>query len=282
MATPTSPNNDNFDYWNNEGGERWVRYIDRLERIAGAFSPQLLAGADVKAGEHVLDIGCGGGPTSAALAKAAGETGSVLGADISAVILEVAGQRYANLSNLEFAAVDAMTHAFQPAHFDVITSRFGVMFFPDPVAAFKNIRRALKSTARLCIVCWCAADENPWIVAPAAAAFSILPAPEKSPPGAPGPFSLSDQTHAHEMLTAANFSNISFEKIEQTVNMGSIEEALETLCNMGPAASALTEASPADRERALGAMREVLLGNETAEGVILAGAAWLVRADAGG
>lgn len=272
--------NPEAEYWNNEGGERWVRYIDRLETLAGAFSASLIEELKLSEGEKVLDIGCGGGPTSAAYAKAVGSTGAVLGLDISETILKVARERFGHVTNLNFMTADAGTHSFNQDTFDVMTSRFGVMFFPDPINAFTNIRKALKPSARVAFMCWRSIKENPWMGAPAAAAFTVLPAPEKSEPGSPGPFSLSDPERVQGVLKTAGFTNISCEKVDQHVNLGTVEEALETLCNLGPAAAALRKAGPAERSKALTAIQDVLEANQSAEGVKMLGATWLVSASA--
>lgn len=271
--------NPEAEYWNNEGGRRWVSLIDRLERLAGTFSENLFEGVNAQAGESVLDIGCGGGPTSQSFAQAVGPAGRVVGADISDVILDVARQRYSTQQNLQFLTADAGTYPFPNEAYDVVASRFGVMFFPDPFAAFLNIQKSLKPTGRLCIVCWQGLQENPWMSVPAAAAFSILPRPEKPAPGSPGPFSLSDPDRVREILTAANFDNIRLEKVEREVNMGGVDEALDTLTNLGPAAASIREAESADRDAALAAMRKVLEQNQSSEGVLLKGAVWVIRAN---
>ena len=280
MSAANQEPNPEAEYWNNEGGQRWVTYIDRLELLAGAFTEALLAKANPQPQERVLDIGCGGGPTSAALADAVGEDGYVLGADISEVILRVARSRYGAKENLEFLTADAGVHAFDPQSFDIVTSRFGVMFFPNPESAFKNILKALKPGGRLHMMCWRGIEENPWLGTPASAAFEILPRPERAEPGAPGPFSLSDPKRAEDILVAAGFTDVEFEKIDCELNMGSIDDALETLCNLGPAAAALKEASERDSALAIEALRKVLSEYETAEGVTMSGAAWLVSAKA--
>ena len=278
-ATNQEPNPE-AEYWNNEGGQRWVTYIDRLELLAGAFTEALLAKANPQPQERVLDIGCGGGPTSAALADAVGEDGYVLGADISEVILRVARSRYGAKDNLEFLTADAGVHAFDPQSFDIVTSRFGVMFFPNPETAFKNILKALKPGGRLHMMCWRGIEENPWLGTPASAAFEILPRPERAEPGSPGPFSFSDPDHVTAILQGAGFKSLTFDKVDRNLNMGSVEGALETLCNLGPAAAALKEASERDRALAVEALRKVVSEHDTAEGVVMPGAAWLVSAKA--
>ena len=175
MASPaTSTNDDQAKFWNEDGGRRWVEHIDQLEQMLTGMSEVLFDALSAQPGERVLDIGCGGGPTSAAYARAVGPNGRVLGLDNSAVILAVARQRFSNLSNLSFETADAATYAFEPGAFDVLTSRFGIMFFPQPVAAFSNLRRALAPTGRACFMCWRRLDENPWMAAAAGADFCLI------------------------------------------------------------------------------------------------------------
>lgn len=272
--------NPEAEYWNNEGGQRWVTYIDRLEVLAGAFTDALIAKAMPQPKERVLDIGCGGGPTSAALAEAVGVEGYVLGADISELILNVARSRFDAVENLEFKTADAGVYAFDASSFDIVTSRFGVMFFPNPEAAFKNIIKALKANGRLHMVCWRGIEENPWLGTPSSAAFEILPRPERAEPGSPGPFAFSDPDHVRTILQNAGFKDIVFDKVDRDLNLGSVDGALETLCNLGPAAAALREAPEQDKALAIEALRKVVSAHETEEGVVMAGAAWLVSARA--
>ncbi|MEQ8661205.1 MAG: class I SAM-dependent methyltransferase [Gammaproteobacteria bacterium] len=285
MSTTSSPPGstastgvDQATFWNEDGGRRWVAHIDQLERMLGGLSSVLLAAVGARPGEHVLDVGCGGGPTSNALARAVGADGRVLGVDISAVILEVARRRSQHIANLAFETADAAAYPFEPASFDVVTSRFGVMFFPDPHAAFRNIRGALRAGGRLCFMCWRGIDENPWMGAPAKAAFSVIPPPEKPAPGTPGPFAFADPARVTDILGGAGFADVSLAPIDQPITLGPVDEALEWLTNMGPAATPLAEAGPAARAAARAAMREVLVAHDSSEGVTLAGATWLVSA----
>ena len=130
MSIPVAPNNEQAEYGAEQGGQRWVEYSDRLENMLAGFSTYLLTASDEQSGESVLDIGCGGGRTRAAFADDVGVQGRVLGVDISTVILNVARVRFATRANLTFESSDAGTYSFTPASFDVITSRFGIMFFP--------------------------------------------------------------------------------------------------------------------------------------------------------
>lgn len=264
-------------YWNEEGGECWVENIDRLEAMLSDLSARLIAHAAPTTGEQVLDIGCGGGVTSAALAEATGPTGKVLGADISAVILKVARERYTDVTNLEFATADAGVFPFDAGRYDLIASRFGIMFFPDPEAAFTNIRRAGKSGGRIVFACWRGVEENPWMGAPVAAAFSVLPRPEKPDPEAPGPFSLADPSRVQRILSAAGFSDVEVTAVDERLNLGDIEPALDFLTKVGPAAEPLKEAAPAERAEAIAAMRAALDKGNTPKGVVMPSAIWLVR-----
>ncbi len=278
MTTATPPANDQVSYWNDEGGARWVRHIDGVEAMIEPLSARLIERLSPAAGERVLDVGCGGGITSAAIAQAVGAAGSVTGLDVSKVILEVARQRYAGRANLEFLLADASAHTFAPSVYDVLTSRFGVMFFHDPHSAFANLRRALKPGARLCFLCWRRLDDNPWMGLTAAAAFTVLPPPAKPQPGAPGPFSFANCERVTDILSSAGFEDIEFEALDRPVNLGTVDEALEWLTHMGPAAQPLREAREHQRDAALAAMRKALGGAATDGRVALNGATWVVSA----
>ena len=276
MTTPIPHDNDQASYWNDEGGARWVRHIDGVEALLAGLSARLLERLASAAGERVLDVGCGGGKTSAAIAQAVGTSGSVTGLDVSKVILDVARQRYAALANLELRLADASTYDFAPAGYDALTSRFGVMFFHDPDAAFINLRRALKPSARLCFMCWRGLDENPWMGLTAAAAFTVLPPPTKPEPGAPGPFSLATRERVTDILSGAGFGAIEFEAVDRALDLGTVDQALEWLTHMGPAAQPLRDASDSERAAALQAMRAALATAARADRVVLNGATWVV------
>lgn len=269
--------NDQAVYWNEEGGARWVRHIDGVEAMLEPMSARLLERVAAKSGERVLDIGCGGGITSAAIARAVGASGQVTGLDVSKVILDIARQRYGHVANLEFLLADAGEHSFAPGSYDLLTSRFGVMFFHHPHATFAHLRRALNASARLCFMCWRRLDENPWMGI-AAAAFSVLPPPPTPAPGAPGPFSFAKRAWVTDILGAAGFGEIEFEAVERPMALGSVDDALEWLTNMGPAAQPLREASDSERIAAQAAMRKALEDAATDGQVVLSGATWVVSA----
>ncbi len=269
---------EQHEFWNEEGGDRWVENIDRVESMISNLSTHLLAHAAPSDGEHVLDIGCGGGITSAAIASAVGSRGLVLGVDISEVILQVARSRYADVSNLKFANADAEVFPFAQRSYDLITSRFGVMFFPDPDAAFRNIYQAGKPGARMVFLCWRTLAENPWMGAPAAAAFTILTPPEKPAPGTPGAFSLADEQRTTKIMADAGFTDIKFSPVDEPVNLGAVDPVLHFMAAMGPTAEPLKNANDADRAAALAAMRATLVEHDTTDGVVMPSAIWVVEA----
>ena len=279
MSDQVSRDNDQAVYWNEEGGARWVRHIDGVEAMLEPMSARLLERVAARSGERVLDIGCGGGITSAAIARAVGATGQVTGLDVSKVILDIARQRYGHVANLEFLLADAGAHEFAPGTYDLLTSRFGVMFFHDPHATFAHLRRALKASARLCFMCWRRLDENPWMGI-AAAAFSVLPPPPKPTPGAPGPFSFAKREWVTDILGAAGFAEIEFEAVDRPIALGSVDDALEWLTNMGPAAQPFRDANASDRQAAQAAMRGALQEAARDGRVVLDGATWVVSAKA--
>ena len=275
-ATPT----DQATYWNEQGGEKWVQNLDHIDRMIGGFNSHLFSAAAPRSGEKVLDVGCGGGTTGAALAQLVGTGGQVVGVDISAVILEAARIRQAEVGNLRLELGDAASFEFEPGYFDLITSRFGVMFFDAPTKAFGNLRAALKPDGRITFICWRALAENPWMAAPAEAAFEILPRPEPPDPHAPGPFSLADPDKLTTLLETAGFNAVRIDPIEEVLNLGPPEGALDFLKRMGPAATPLQEASEADAQAAINAIEAVLSSFLRDGEVYMPGAVWLVSAGA--
>lgn len=270
--------NDQAAYWNDEGGRRWVDNIERVERMLQPLSERLLQAAAARPGERVLDVGCGGGVTSAALAQAVGSNGQVLGVDVSAVILEVARRRYANTANLAFALGDAASMPFDSGTYDLITSRFGVMFFPEPAAAFSHLRAALKPAGRCEFICWRALDQNPWMAIPVKAAFEILPHPEPQAPTAPGPFAFADDVRLRGLLQQAGFHDIDITAVDQLLDLGTVEEAVQQMTRMGPPAALFAEADVATRAKVMAALERVFAPFLSAGRIRMHSATWLVRA----
>jgi len=221
-------------YWNDEAGTRWVRHQESLDRFMGPITERLLVTSKVAEGERVIDVGCGCGDTSVQFASKVGPTGSVLGVDISEPMLGRAMERTKDMPHVEMLRADATSHPFPPSAADLLTSRFGVMFFPDPAKSFRNLRSGLRSGGRLCMAVWQIQKKNTWMAGPLAA-LPELPPPEPSDVGLPGPFSLADAADAGALLTRAGFVDIRLESFETTVSVGeSPSDALRFYNQVGP------------------------------------------------
>ncbi|HET6522136.1 MAG TPA: methyltransferase domain-containing protein [Geminicoccaceae bacterium] len=241
-------NADQAEFWNSAAGEEWVASQEALDARLGPLTDLLIERAAVAAGERVIDIGCGTGTTTLRLAGLVGPGGAVLGVDISAPMLAAAERRIARSgrTNVRLLRADAQTHPFEPEVHDLLFSRFGVMFFSDPVAAFRNLLAALRSAAgRLCFICWAPLDANPWFALPLAAAVRRLGPPEPRPPRAPGPLAFSDAAYVEEILTGAGFGKIAIERVD-TVVPGARTAAEEAAfaCEHGPAARLIGARAP--------------------------------------
>lgn len=277
MKSATELAADQAAFWNGPGGAAWLASHERIERGIAGFGESALAAAAPRPDERVLDIGCGTGGTTAALAAAVGSSGRVLGVDISEPL--VAASRARHIANATFERADAATHPFEPGSFDLVFSRFGVMFFGDPVAAFTNLRRALKPSGRLVFVCWRTPQENPWGLVPFRAAAPFLPPVERPGPEEPGQYSFGDRARVERILKGAGFGAASFEPVDRPMRLGeTIAETLDNLGKFGPLARLFAETSPAQVARAKEAIAAALQPHVTADGVQLTGACWLVRA----
>ena len=243
MSAPADrPNADQAEYWNSTAGRKWVAHEAMLDVVLGGIDERLVARADPCEGERVVEIGCGTGSTTRALAARVGQGGRVLAVDISEPLLARARERTAGLPQVETALADAQTHGFEAGAFDLAASRFGVMFFADPVAAFRNIRGALRSGGRLCFVAWGPAGQNPWFTIPREAAVARLGAPSPEPPDAPGPLAFADRVRVADLLGQAGFADVAVDA--ETVDLawhGDIGTLAQLATNLGPAARVMRE-----------------------------------------
>jgi SAM-dependent methyltransferase len=251
MADQLIANTAQRDYWNTVAGPRWVGLEGFVERRVRAVNDLLLAGSGVKPGERVLEIGCGTGAFTIPLAEAVSEHGEVLGADISAAMLGGARKRLAEagLRNISLIEADAQTHNFAPGRFDLITSRFGVMFFADPAAAFTNLLTAARTGGRLCFACWAALDQNEHWLIPYRVALRHLGPPEAKPPRAPGPMAYADPDYVRSFLGTAGFADIAVGREHPDIFASSAVEEAEHACIMGPSGRLIDEKRPDDATR---------------------------------
>ena len=274
-----APNAAQAIYWNEGAGPTWAAMQSPLDRQLEPLGRAAMAALALQPGDAVLDIGCGAGQTTLQLAAAVGPTGRVVGADISATLLAAARSRPDAPANAQFLEADAQAYPFEADRFDALFSRFGVMFFADPTAAFTNLHRALKPGGRLAFVCWRRPDENPIMTLPMAAALQHVPPPPPPEPGAPGPFAFADPERVRGILTAAGFSDIALTPHDEKVGGGDLETVLDMALKVGPLGALLRE-HPDKRDTVLGAVRAVLAGHDGPDGVKLDSATWIVTARA--
>ena len=267
-------------HWNGPGGQGWLKAQARLDHSLVEIGRRVLALADAQPGETAIDVGCGPGGTTAALAQSVGSEGHVLGVDISQPLIDAALTR--RLSNATFVVADAGTHPFDAAAADLVFSRFGVMFFADPVAAFTNLRRALKQSGRLAFVCWRRPQDNPWSLAPVKAAAPFLPPLPRPGPEEPGQFAFADPARVERILKRAGFTGLAIEPLDVQMWMGGdVADVVTSAGRFGPLARAFADADPAAVAQAKAAIVELLTPHATKDGVSLPGGCWLVSARPG-
>lgn len=282
VAAGEKPNAAQIEYWNCLSGPKWVALGDRIDAQIEPLGRAVMDRAAVRPGQRILDVGCGCGQTTLELAERVGPKGRVVGVDVSAVMLEHARERAARAGagNVHFLEADAQTHSFEPGGFDLVYSRFGLMFFEDPKAAFVNLGRTLRRDGRLAFVCWQPLARNPWIRVPLEAVARHVEIPPPSDPHAPGPFAFADAERVRALLEAAGFRGIQVEGLERELAVGGggdLEATVEFLLQIGPAGAALREAPPPVRARAAEAVREALVPY-AGEGVRIPSAAWIFSA----
>ena len=273
----SGPNDEQAERWGGAAGRHWIEHEADYDRQLEEYGTALLDAAHLDERSRVLDVGCGTGTTSIAAARHARQ---VLGVDLSPVLIERARARAARHANMAFEVADAQTAAFEPT-FDVVISRFGLMFFADPRAAFANLRRALVPGGRLVTVCWQSLDRNDWMRVPGNALAQVVPLGDLAEPGQPGPFSLSSPDELTNLLGDTGWDDITVDGWTFPVPVGgarSLDNAVEFVRGGSLGRSALAGVSPAVERRALDCVRDALAPFVTADGVVLPGAAWLVGA----
>lgn len=247
-----APNQPERDFWNGGPGRLWADRQALLDRLQSNVLARLMDAARPAPGEAVLDIGCGAGATTLAAARAVGPRGRVLGLDISEPlaarareILSDAGARNAGI-----ALLDIQSDRPDAPPFDLCLSRFGVMFFDDPVTAFANIRAALRPGGRLACATWAEAARNPWFALPRAAATDRLGTPPQGDPDAPGPLAFRDPVRVRRILDAAGWSAVSITPEDTTLPLADLDEAIALAAGIGPVPGILRAMNGTETDRA--------------------------------
>jgi ubiquinone/menaquinone biosynthesis C-methylase UbiE len=285
METPTGDdrNADQIAYWNGPGGQKWADRQQAQDILLGPVADILVGRAQARAGERIIDVGCGSGAVSIALGQKVGPSGHVLGIDISGPMLERARQVAPAGPPVDFVLADATVYPFAPASFDLLVSRFGVMFFAEPARSFANLRRGLKPSGRLAFVCWREPRENPFFMVPLQAVYKHAPRMPQLGPEEPGPFSFASQARVQRILSEAGFTAIAMEPCNLSLDIAigrGLDAAVKSALEIGPAARALAEQPPDVVAAATHSIREALTPLVRGQAVPLAAAVWIVTANA--
>jgi SAM-dependent methyltransferase len=284
MTSPAAnANQAQFELWNGRGGEVWTRLQTRLDRLFEPLTERLMEAASAKAGESVTEIGCGCGDVTLLIAKACGQQGRVFAIDISTRMLDraqVRDREYrdtgAVMAPIDWLEADAMLHPFEPRA-DLVISRFGVMFFADPVVAFRNIKHAMKPGSRLALLCWGRLDQNAWIHVPLEAVRTLIEPPPPLAANAPGPFAFAEPDYVLNILREAGFVDATSRQVESGLVLGSaqdnsldpiqsaVEDALELALESGPVAALMRDADESMRSKVREAISAALRAHFNAE-----------------
>jgi SAM-dependent methyltransferase len=272
--------------WAGEMGERWLVNLDRFESMIAPVGDALLARAGLRAGERVVDIGCGGGATSREIARRVQPGGTVVGVDISAALVAEAARRAASagLTNAAFVVADAAAALPPGAPFDRLVSRFGSMFFANPATAFQNLDRMLRTGARADFAVWAPARENAWVAGlmGVVGAHMEIPAPV---PRAPGPFAFDDPEYFRAVLEEAGFRDLQFQRWEGQQLIGGAgadpADAVRFVLNAMSFGALVQEQPPALRAAVETELTALFAAHRTPAGIAMGANVWLVSASAG-
>jgi SAM-dependent methyltransferase len=276
-------NADQIAYWNGPGGQRWADRQQGQDILLAPVADLLVDRAQIKAGERVVDVGCGSGAVSIAVAEKVGRSGHVLGIDVSAPMLARARQIAPAGVPVDFVRADATVYPFEPAHFDLLVSRFGVMFFAEPARSFANLRKALKPAGRLAFACWREPRENPFFMLPLQAVYKHAPKLPQLGPEDPGPFSFAAEQRVIGILNEAGFSQVTMERRDLSLDLAvgrGLEAAVQSTLEIGPSARALAEQPPDVLAAATQSIRQELTPFVRGQSVLLKGSIWIVTAQA--
>ena len=242
-------NDEQYEYWNKGIGQKWVKEDSSLNERFSILTKEFFSRANINKNEKVLDIGCGGGITSFEASKLVGKDGYVLGADISEILLDLAKKNYSNIENLEFKYCDVQNYKFKKNIFSKVISRFGVMFFENPIVAFRNIYNSIQDAGSLHFVCWTNVLENEFFTAAANIIIKHLNKEFPQVTRAPGPFAFSEKKYVKQILNTSGFKDIKVDKIYTSISTyDDSNKDGELLFNIGLAGRLLAEENLSEEE----------------------------------
>ena len=242
-------NEEQFELWNEGIGKKWVEEDDSMNERLSILTKELFLRLNINRGDKILDVGCGGGQTSFEASEIVGENGYVVGADISKILLDLAKSKYANTKNLEFKLCDVQNYEFRENSFNKVISRFGVMFFENPIEAFKNIYDSLQEGGSLNFVCWTNVMENEFFTDPTNIIIRHLNKDFPEITRSPGPLAFSEEKYINEILSNSGFKNIKVEKVYSLITTNdSPEKNGELLLNIGSGGRLLADANLSKKE----------------------------------
>jgi SAM-dependent methyltransferase len=281
-AVTAEANLSQFEFWGQEGAQQYDDYDETNDALMAPFGDAMYEAAQLQPGERVLDVGCGHGRSTVEAAERVAPNGRVVGIDISPAMLQPAHRRVAaaDLDNIELVEGDAQVYPFEPDSFDVVISRFGLMFFADPEAAFANLARALRSGGRLAFVCPQDPLNSEWVtVALGAAVQATGRPPDLGAPGAPGPFSLADEDRITWLLSAAGFTDVKLDAVVRPVRLGrTVEDATGYILSLPQSQELFADAPQETVQAATSALRTAFAPYAGTHGVVLDSSGWLVFA----
>jgi ubiquinone/menaquinone biosynthesis C-methylase UbiE len=275
-------NGEQSEFWQ-ELAPNWLASVNHTELVSGPFGIAAMESLSLGAGQHVLDVGCGDGSTTLELARRVGPGGTAVGVDIAPAMLDAARARAAaeGIDNASFVVADAQTEGLGSSEFDAGFSRFGVMFFADPVAAFVNIRKSLRPGGAFAFACWDNVFANEWMFLPASAVVEVTGSlPPMPGPAEPGPFSLADPDRAASVLGEAGFTSVTVTALAHPVELpeGEIESLVSLSQRVGPLREALRTADADTSARLVDSVRATLMARVEGGLLSLSAAALIVRA----